>query len=268
MLGSSVRIVGHASVSSESGWDVSQTQLIFERQWIHALLLAALLAGLAAVSGFDGFRRGQLWGATTPVWFWLAIALAVVHQVYVWLCWRAQLHASWLTRTLGTHGFPAYAVGFSVLGISRVVVVFILAVSNRDTLQVNPLVLKLLAIIALIPATYLFYSLDRYFGFKRAFGIDHFDASYRSLPFVRKGIFRFTRNGMYVYGFLLLWVPAFWFASLVALSIALFNHLYIWIHYFVTELTDMKRIYGEAGRLPAMDPPNRRVQRTPASGHR
>jgi protein-S-isoprenylcysteine O-methyltransferase Ste14 len=178
------------------------------------------------------------------VWFWVAAALAVVHQVYVWLCWRTQLHAASLTRALGTFGFPLYAVGFSVLGISRVVVVFILAVANRDTLQVNPFVLKLLGIIALIPATYLFYSVKRYFGFKRAFGIDHFDESYRSLPFVRKGIFRFTRNGMYVYGFLLLWVPAFWFASLAALSIALFNHLYIWVHYVATELPDMKRIYG------------------------
>ena len=198
------------------------------------------------VSGFDAVRSGQLWEVSTPVWLWLATALAVVHQVYVWFCWRTQLHASWLTRTLGAFGFPFYAAGFSVLGILRVVLVFILAVSNRDTLQVNPFALKLLAIIALIPAAYLFYSVKRYFGIKRAFGIDHFDESYRSLPFVRKGIFRFTRNGMYIYGFLLFWVPAFWFASLVALSLALFNHLYIWIHYFATELPDMKRIYGQA----------------------
>lgn len=225
---------------------MSRTQLIFERQGLHAVLLAALLAGLAMVSGSDGVRSGQLWGFPTPVWFWLAIALAIVHQVYVWFCWRTQLHASWLTRTFGTLGFPLYAVGFSVLGILRVVVVFVVAVSNRDTLQLNPLLLKSLAIVALIPATYLFYSVKRYFGFERAFGIDHFDQSYRSLSFVRKGIFRYTRNGMYVYGFLLLWVPALWFASLAALTVALFNHLYIWVHYFATELPDMKRIYGEA----------------------
>ncbi|MCB0167803.1 MAG: hypothetical protein KDI79_26490, partial [Anaerolineae bacterium] len=62
----------------------------------------------------------------------------------------------------------------------------------------------------------------------------------------RKGIFRFTRNGMYTYGFLLLWVPALWYASLAALGVALFNHLYIWVHYYVTELPDIKRIYGSA----------------------
>ena len=218
--------------------------LIFEKQWLHVSALVVLLAGLAVLSGFDSVRSGQLWGITTPVWFWLAAAVAIVHQVYVWFCWRTQLHGSLLTRVLGTRGFTLYAVGFSILGIARVLLVFVLAFSNRDTLQANPSVLKLISVIALVPAIYLFYSVKRYFGFKRAFGIDHFDESYRSLPFENKGIFRFSRNGMYVYGFLLLWVPALWFASLAALYVALFNHLYIWVHYFATELPDMKRLYG------------------------
>ena len=225
---------------------MTQTQRIFEKQWLHVTLLALLLVGLAMLNGFDAIRSGQLWGTTTPVWCWLAAGVAVVHQVYVWFCWRTQLHGSLLTRTLGASGFPLYAVGFSILGIARVVLVFALAVSNQDTLEADPSALKLLAVIVLVPALYLFYSVKRYFGFQRAFGIDHFDESYRTLPFVRKGIFQFTRNGMYVYGFLLLWVPGFWFASLAALSIALFNHLYIWVHYFATELPDMKRIYGQA----------------------
>ena len=224
---------------------MSQTQLIFEKQWLHASLLAALLAGMVLVNGSEGVRSGQLWGVTTPVWLWLAVGLAITHQIYVWLCWRTQLNASWLTRTLGNLGFPLYAVGFSLIGISRVVVVFIVAISNQDTLPAKAIALKILAIIVLVPAVYLFYSVKRYFGFKRAFGIDHFAYEYRSMPFERRGIFRFTRNGMYIYGFLLLWVPAFWWASLAALSIAIFNHLYIWVHYFATELPDIQRIYGE-----------------------
>lgn len=221
-------------------------RLIFERQWLHAVSLAALLAGLAVVGGFDGVRGGQLWGVATPAWFWLAAAVAVTHQVHVWFCWRTQLHGALLTRTFGSLGFPLYAAGFSVLGLTRVALVFILAVSNQGTLAADPVLLKLVALIALVPAVYLFYSVKRYFGFKRAFGMDHFDERYRSLPFVREGIFRFTSNGMYVYGFLLFWVPAFWFASQAALVLALFNHLYIWVHYHATELPDMKRIYGQA----------------------
>ncbi|MGB6364439.1 MAG: methyltransferase, partial [Thermoanaerobaculia bacterium] len=102
----------------------------------------------------------------------------------------------------------------------------------------------------LAPAIYLFYSVKRYFGFERAFGIDHFDASYRTRPFVRKGIFRFTSNGMYIFGFFILWVPGLWFASVAALCVALFNHLYIWVHYFSTELPDIRRIYGEPATGP------------------
>ena len=225
---------------------MSQMQLILERQWLHAFVLALLIAVLALARDLDGIQAGMLWRINTPEWFWLTVALAIVHQVYVWFCWRIQLHGYWLTRILGNLGFPVYAVGFSILGISRAVAVFVLAISNRDTLPVDLTALRILAIIVLIPAAYLFYSVKRYFSFKRALGIDHFDEGYRSLPFIRKGIFRFTRNGMYTYGFLILWVPALWYASLAALCVALFNHVYIWVHYYSTELPDMKRIYGEA----------------------
>ena len=231
---------------------MSQAKFIFKRQGLHALNLAALLIGLATINGFKSFRTGDLWGVNTTVWFWLAVAVAVVNQVFVWFCRRTQLHGSWLTRVLGNLGFSAYAMGFSILGISRGVVVFILAISNRDTLPVNVTALRVLAVLALVPAVYLFYSVKRYFGFNRALGIDHFDASYRFIPFVRKGIFRFTRNGMYIYGFLVLWAPALWYASLAALCIALFNHIYIWVHYCSTELPDMRNIYGEA-RITAQD---------------
>ncbi|MFL1452839.1 methyltransferase [Marinobacter sp. GN3S48] len=220
-------------------------RLIFERQWLHVALLAALLAGMWLVTRYHGVNTGQYWGVTTPFWLWFAIGIAITHQVYVWFCWRTQLHASWLTRMFGKLGFPLYAVGFSVLGIMRVAAVFMVALSNQGTLPGNATALQILALILLLPALYLFYSVKRYFGFRRAFGIDHFDNRYRPMPFERRGIFRFTSNGMYIYGFLLLWVPALWWTSLAALCVAAFNHLYIWVHYHATEVPDMKRIYGE-----------------------
>ena len=94
-------------------------------------------------------------------------------------------------------GFPLYALIFALLGASRVAAVFALAISNRDTFPIDITFLRILAIIVLIPATYLLYSVARYFSFQRAMGIDHFDESYRYQPLVHKGIFRFTRNGMY-----------------------------------------------------------------------
>ena len=222
-----------------------RTGLVLEKQWLHALLLTVLIVALLYISGVDSIQIGRFWGLGSLTWLWLAVAAAVAHQAFVWFCWRTQLHLSLLTKVLGDRGFTVYALLFSVLGITRVIFVFILAISNRDTVHVDQIALRVLGIVMLIPAVYLFYSVKRYFSFKRAFGIDHFDASYRSVPFVRKGIFRFTNNGMYTFGFLLLWVPGLWYASVAALSAALFNHLYIWVHYYSTELPDTKRIYGE-----------------------
>lgn len=53
--------------------------LIFERQWLHALLLALLLTLLVKASDFESVRAGQLGGFGTRVWFWTAVTLAVAH---------------------------------------------------------------------------------------------------------------------------------------------------------------------------------------------
>jgi protein-S-isoprenylcysteine O-methyltransferase Ste14 len=108
----------------------------------------------------------------------------------------------------------------------------------------DPALLRPLALVALGLSVYLFWSVKTYFGFRRALGADHFDPAYRDLPRVREGIFRWTGNGMYTFGFLILWVPALWWGSAAALAAAVFNHAYIWIHYFATERPDMDRIYG------------------------
>jgi len=221
-----------------------QFQLIFEKQWLHLLALTGLITGLVILGTLDNIQAGSLWDVGTIIWLRLAVAIAIAHQVLVWFCWRTQLHWSLLTRLLGDTGFTVYAVLFSILGIARVAVVFILAIANHNTAPVDLAVLRILALLTAIPAVYLFYSVKRYFGFKRAFGADHFDPSYRAVPFVRKGIFRFTNNGMYTFGFFLLWVPGLWYGSIAALAVALFNHLYIWVHYYATELPDIKRIYG------------------------
>jgi len=226
------------------GRPARRLRLVFEGQGLHVVAVAVLIGALAAVSTRPSFDVGELWGVGTLTWFWIAVWLPVAHQLYVWFCWRMQLHMELLTRTLRGSAFATYATGFAVLGIARAIVPFLLAIANQDTIAFDPITLRVLAVLALIPALYLFYSVKRYFTFTRAFGIDHFDPSYRRVPFVRRGIFRFTSNGMYVYGFLLFWVPALWWASEAALWVAIFNHIYIWVHYYATERPDMKRIYG------------------------
>jgi len=223
---------------------MDKVKQIFEKQLLHFILLTLLLFGLFELSELPGFWSGEVNGINTRAWFYFALANTVAHQVFVWFCWRTQLHADLLTRWLGKAAFPVYAGVFSVMIILRPVVITFLSISNRNTAPLNAAAATSTAVIMAIPLMYLAYSMKTYFGFKRAFGIDHFDDSCRSKSLVREGIFRFSGNSMYVFGFFALWIPALVFSSAAALSLALFSHLYIWVHYFTVEKPDMVRIYG------------------------
>jgi len=219
---------------------------MFQGQALHYLLLAVLLAGVVAVADAD-VLAGQFLGLPTGDWLVIAIAVPILHQFYVWLAWRSELHHAWISRTFGRPaGFRYYAVGFAILFVSRLLTIIALALANRNSLHLSPALARVLAFGLLLPVLYLSYSVVRFFGVERALGIDHFDARYRTVPLVNAGIFRFTDNGMYMCGFLALWIPSLLWRSRAALLAALFNHLYIWVHYYCTELPDMRQIYGSA----------------------
>lgn len=220
------------------------TRKVFEGQVLHLILLGVLMAGLYLTSYLPGFHDGSFLGLSTTGWVLLSVGNAILHQIYVWLCWRLELHHRSLTRWLGPQAFRSYQFGFTVLIVLRPFLAFALGWSNRGTLPIDPLVGYLFAALLVLPTAYLVYSIKTWFSFERAYGIDHFDASYRKMPLVRKGIFSWTPNAMYIFGFMALWIPAFLFQSTAALVVAGFSHLYIWVHYFCTERPDMRRIYG------------------------
>ena len=217
---------------------------IYTRQLPHLILLLALIAGVFFVLD-DNMLAGRFFGLSTAAWLGLAIITPILHQVYVWLAWRSELTSQRITRRFGKDGFFYYAAGFTVFLVARLLTIVALAYSNRYTCPLPPVPAYTLGVALFIPALYLFYSVRKHFGFKRAYGIDHFDDSYRRLPFVRQGIFRLTGNAMYVFGFFVLWTPGLFFLSQAALLAAAFNHLYIWVHYYCTELPDIRHIYGQ-----------------------
>ena len=229
------------------GWtilEIKDSKLIFEGQFLHFFSLAILIAAIFSITEIWDFFEGEYLGISTSTWFYLSIATPILHQVYVWFCWRTQFHFSLITRMFGEIGFTYYGIGFFILFFLRFVFVTILAISNKDTLGADTSLLYALAITITLPALYLFYSVKRYFGIDRALGADHFDESYRNSPLVTKGIYRFVNNGMYIFGVAIIWVPGLICASRAALLAAMFQHIYIWVHYYATEKPDMKRIYG------------------------
>jgi len=216
---------------------------MFEKQLQHVIALAALLCGVFVLAD-ESCYVGRVFDISSAIWFYTALAVPVLHQVYVWLAWRSQLHHTFITRKWGDKGFIYYCIGFSILIGSRLLFIIVLAWANRGTLPMSKMIAWPLASGFFLLAVYLGYSVHRYFGHKRAYGIDHFDESFRKKPFVRKGIFRWSGNAMYTFGFLILWAPGLLFLSKAALLVAAFSHAYIWVHYYCTELPDIKRIYG------------------------
>ena len=78
---------------------------IFEKQGLHAAGLALLLAACAGASQLPQVQQGQFLGIGSVRWLRISIFAAIALQVYVWLCWRLELHGRHLSRLLGEQAF-------------------------------------------------------------------------------------------------------------------------------------------------------------------
>ena len=224
---------------------------MFEKQGQHYFLLIVLLIGVYFLATGD-VLSGQLWGIGTQTWLWIAIATPVLHQIVVVFLWRAELYHHKMTEWFGDKAFPIYKVIFTILFVGRPVTLILVGISNGNTLGWNSTLAYMLVVVLFIPSAYTFYSVLHYFGMDRAYGEDHFKPDeYRSKPFVKQGMFKYTDNAMYKFAFLILWALAFLFISKAALLVAAFNHLYIWVHFYFTELPDIRHIYGDQSKETA-----------------
>lgn len=221
----------------------SNLAFLFKYQFQHLLLLVALYFGALHLADLQG-TEGTLWGIPTSTWFYLTLINAVLHQVIVAFVFRLQLVYKIFTRLFGKYDLLLWGFVFIPFLILRPVFSVLTALSDVGSLYIpNPLAM-VVGILLLIPALAGLYSVFRYFGINRALGADHFRDEYRNKPLVRKGMFKYSSNAMYLYVFLLFWAVALFTGSLRAFSLALFQHAYIWVHMFCTEEPDMQRIYG------------------------
>jgi hypothetical protein len=222
----------------------SSLRYFFRGQALHLLFLVAMLPTAAAFSAGHGDDTVLL-GLSARCWFWLCVGEAIVHQVYVWLSWRGQLSWQIFTRLFGRRDFAVYCAGFFTLILLRPLLLGCVAWVDRGSLALADGWATLCGVVLLVPAAATGYSVARYFGMGRAAGGDHFRESYRQLPMVRRGAFRWTPNAMYTLAFFGLWAVAFLCHSHLALVAAIFQHGYIWAHYLSTEQPDMEMLYGD-----------------------
>ena len=180
-------------------------------------------------------------GISVLNWFMIAMSVPIIHQVYVWICWRSELCWRSISNTIG---FKGYVIIFFILIISRLSAL-VLCFIDYGSLYKPGLLAWILSIILFIPGAYTMYSVKKYFGFLRAAGADHFDSKYKDIPFEKRGIFKWSPNAMYVFGIGIPFAFAVATGSQSMFVVAIYTYISIWLHYFCTEKEDFKVIYKD-----------------------
>jgi len=181
-------------------------------------------------------------GISAKSWFLFSMMTPLLHQGYVWLCWRSELCWKTISRTIG---FKAYAVIFIIIMILRLSSIG-LCFADYGTWFTPGWIAWSVSVLIFIPFIYTIYSVKKYFGFMRAAGIDHFDPSYKDIPFERRGIFKWSSNAMYTYGLAIPFGFAIATGSQSMFIVSFYTYISIWLHYFCTEREDFKVIYGKS----------------------
>ena len=219
---------------------------IFEKQWINLFLIFVSIILFYYFSLLKESMSGStVFSLSIVSLYWIAFSIPIIHQLYVWICWRLQLYYNFINSTLGLRfGFFLYAIGFGILFVSRFIFVLLLAIGNQGSLEEFKIIFWILIVVICPVILYSFYSVKEFFGIKRAFGLDHFDPETHKLPMVNKGMYKYVSNSMYWFALLILFLPGLFYASLSGLLIAGFNYSFIWVHYFTVEKPDMRKIYS------------------------
>ena len=174
-------------------------------------------------------------------WFLFSMMTPLLHQIYVWLCWRSELCWKAISKTIG---FKTYAVIFIVIMVLRLSSIG-LCFADYGTWFAPGWIAWIISVLIFIPFIYTIYSIKKYFGFMRATGIDHFDPDYKDTPFERRGIFKWSSNAMYTFAIAVFFSFAISSGSKAMFVFAAYSYIGGWLHYFCTEREDFRIIYED-----------------------
>jgi len=217
----------------------NKLKFFFKNQVWHIGGLTILFYLACQIVDFEN-DSNVLLGISSKNWFLFSMTTPLLHQVYVWLCWRSELCWKAISKTIG---FKTYAVIFIMLMILRLSSIGLCFV-DYGTWFTPGWIAWTISVLIFIPFIYTIYSIKKYFGFMRASGIDHFDTSYKNIPFERRGIFKWSSNAMYTFAIALFFGFAVSSGSKAVFVFAAYSYIGGWLHYFCTEKEDFKIIYG------------------------
>ncbi len=219
----------------------NKLQFFFKNQIWHIGGLIVLYYAALQMVDFETDSNVFL-GISSKNWFLFSMLTPLLHQAYVWLCWRSELCWKTISQTIG---FKLYAVIFIIIGILRLSSIG-LSFADYGTWFTPGWIAWSVSVLIFIPFVYTIYSVKKYFGFMRATGIDHFDSNYKNVPFEKRGIFQWSSNAMYTFAIPVFFVFAFSSGSKAMFIFATYSVIGVWLHYFCTEKEDFKIIYGDS----------------------
>ena len=217
----------------------NKLNFFFKHQILHIGGLIILFYLGCQLVDFEN-NSNTFFGISTKNWFLFSMSTPLLHQVYVWLCWRSELCWKTISQTIG---FKVYAIIFIIIMILRLLSIG-LCFADYGTWYTPGWIAWIISVLIFIPFIYTIYSIKEYFGFMRATGIDHFDLSYKDIPFERRGIFKWTSNAMYTFATAVFFGFAISAGSKAMFVFAVYTYIGVWLHYFCTEKEDFKIIYG------------------------
>jgi hypothetical protein len=215
------------------------------RQPLHGFLLLLLCVGLWLASRIPGFPISHSLRITVRAIVIVSVILGVMHQLWVLIFWRLELGSSIISRYFGASGFTIFGIGFGIFITGRFLSIVYLAPINRGTLPIAPAIRLILVGIIAVFNLWGMYSVLRYFGIRRALGLDHFDVEIRDGGLVKGGAYRYMNNVMYLIVVPVFFAPGLVWGSVASIVLAGFHYLYVWVHFYCTELPDMSVIYRE-----------------------
>ena len=219
----------------------------FERQLLQLLILAVLFSSFYFAYDLFAVPAGQWLGFSTREWYLTATITPIIHQIYIWLCWRGELYFKALSKVFGRKAFTVFTVIFFLLISIRFFSIIAVCFADYQSLDIPGQARYPLSFILHLPALYAIYSVARYFGITRAAGEDHFKPEeYRNRPFVKQGMYKYSSNVLYVYVMLIFLAVAVVSASKGGFLAAFYMYATVWTHYFCTEKPDISYIYRTA----------------------
>ena len=217
---------------------VNKLSFFFKHQIWHIGGLIILFYLCCHMVDFEN-NSNTLFEISAKNWFLFSMSTPLLHQVYVWLCWRSELCWKTISQTIG---FKIYAIIFIIIIILRLSSIGLCFV-DYGTWYAPGWIAWSISVLIFIPFIYTIYSIKKYFGFMRETGIDHFDPSYNDIPFERRGIFKWTSNAMYTFAAAVFFGFAISAGSKAMFIFAVYTYIGVWLHYLCTEKEDFKVIY-------------------------